>query len=124
MSTGVKPQVRWARMNPNAPMTRYEAFSSSGFLEHRPVDKLIRDAPLGSKIAWCNIDPQVKNTDWEHENAIKMGPDYYCAHPFGCFSGKEVERHLAEASRVSGSKDAGYIKKNIFVCDIEKFNTP
>ena len=49
-------------------------------------DKKWDSAPLGTKVIWKNSSPEVRDTAWEHENAVKVTPGtqkpaLYRAHP-------------------------------------------
>ena len=90
-----------------------------------PVQKswkaLLDEAPPGSQVIWSNADARRKCAkdnaldfcDFINENATKLGPDRYWAHPFGVVSEQEVKDKMSEA--VIGRVDKQYIAQNIFI---------
>jgi hypothetical protein len=83
--------------------------------------KLLDEAPKGSQVIWSNVDAAAKcrrdpNLDFcafQNENATKIGPDRYWAHPFGIVSEQTVKDKMSEA--VVGHVDKAYITKNIYI---------
>lgn len=87
--------------------------------------QVLDQAPVGSQIIWTNADAVAKCTKnpgldfcgYMNENATKLGPDQYSAHPFGgSKSEKEIVQAMAEA--VVSPVPPGYIKKNIYISAI------
>jgi len=90
-----------------------------------PVGKswatLLAEAPKGSQVIWSNVDaaaqcgrdPNLSFCAFQNENATKLGPDRYWAHPFGIVNEQTVKNKMSEA--VLGHVDQAYIKKNVYV---------
>jgi Domain of unknown function (DUF4157)/Lysine-specific metallo-endopeptidase len=90
-----------------------------------PVQKswkaLLDEAPPGSQVIWTNEDARRKCAkdnaldfcDFISENATKLGPDRYWAHPFGVVSEQEVKDKMSEA--VIGRVSKQYIAQNIYI---------
>lgn len=79
-SSSLRSQATFFRKSKDALMDEYDesnAVTRRG-LDHRTV---LRDAPIGSRVSFYN--PPGTGTPFGNENAIKIGPDRYAAHPFG-----------------------------------------
>jgi hypothetical protein len=91
----------------------------------QPVSKswatLLEEAPKGSQVIWTNADAQAKCTRdpgldfcaFQNENATKIGPDRYWAHPFGIVNEQTIKDKMSES--VLGHVDKAYIKKNVYI---------
>jgi len=91
----------------------------------KPVGKswatLLDEAPKGSQVIWSNVDaaaqcrrdPNLGFCNFQNENATKIGPDRYWAHPFGIVDAQTVRNKMSEA--VIGRVDQAYIKKNVYI---------
>jgi hypothetical protein len=99
--------------------------------------ELLRTAPIGTQVIWSNLDAQTKCTaalrrrqsdpnfpdppycqSFQSENAMKLGPDTYMAHPFGIKNQAEIEAALANAVISTLSRKPPlleYIKRNIYI---------
>jgi hypothetical protein len=94
-------------------------------ISEKPVNKswakLLAEAPVGSQVIWTNADAQrkcVKDPSldfcaFQNENATKLGPDRYWAHPFGIVTEQQVKDKMSEA--VIGRVSKTYIAQNIFI---------
>lgn len=123
-STGLITKKMWGREKPGEPLTRFDSATSKA-QETKSVDEVLAEAPIGSRIVWTNLDTRADNTDFKNENAIKLGPDRFAAHPWGEVSRKDLEFRLAKASEPKvTSADDDYVKKNIFISRIQHFKTP
>ncbi len=82
---------------------------------------LLTEAPIGSQVIWTNRDAQQqcakdKSLDFcafQNENATKLGPDRYWAHPFGTVNEQTIKDEMSKSVIGRVSKD--YIAKNIFI---------
>lgn len=123
-STGLITKKMWGREKPGDPLTRFDSATSQA-QETKSVDKVLAEAPIGSRIVWTNLDTRADNTDFKNENAIKLGADRFAAHPWGEVSRKELELRLAKAAEPKvTSADDDYVKKHIFISRIQHFRTP
>jgi len=59
-------------------------------------DKLLAKVPIGSRVMWTNDDPNSADSDFENENALKVGPNLYSAHPFGILSAQELRKQMSD----------------------------
>ena len=88
---------------------------------NKPWAKLLEEAPVGSQVIWTNVDAQkkcAKDKDlsfcaFQSENATKLGPDRYWAHPFGIVTEQQIKDKMSEAVIGRVSKD--YIQQNVFI---------
>jgi hypothetical protein len=82
---------------------------------------LLTEAPIGSQVIWTNRDAQQqcakdKSLDFcafQNENATKLGPDRYWAHPFGTVNEQTIKDEMSKS--VLGRVSRDYIAKNIFI---------
>jgi hypothetical protein len=102
----------------------------------KPVGKswkaLLKEAPVGSRITWTNLDAKKQSDkaaaenappppfiNFVNENTTKMGDDQYDAYPFeGLLTEKEIVTKMAEAVLGDGKATAKYIQDNIFVSSL------
>jgi hypothetical protein len=91
--------------------------------------QILDEAPVGSQVVFSNQDATAKCARdnnlpfcaFMNENATKLGPDSYFAHPFGVTDRADIEQRMARA--VLGD-DAPlpqvqqYIRKNIYISGI------
>jgi hypothetical protein len=121
MSTGINTKEQYNRSGPGVQMRR----SSDGAVEPKTVEQIITDAPIGSRVMWTNLKAPTSSA-FRNENTIKVGPDLYAAHGFGgdrnTFSRAEIEEKLAKVENPTA--DAAYITANVFVAQIEYYDTP
>jgi len=77
---------------------RYDAVS-------RDEDELLRRAPVGSRVMWRDFNPRVgDDNDYKNENTVKLGNNYYAAHPLGHGS-KETIRLLYATYQVAAADE-------------------
>lgn len=97
---------------------------ATGFFKPRSAEQLLADAPVGSRVRWSNDDDKAKGQAFENENTVKLGPDKYLAYPLSTsgLSRKEVE--LRTARETNPKADDAYIRKYIFISEIEYFAAP
>jgi hypothetical protein len=85
--------------------------------------KVLEELPVGSQIIWtnadayakCNANPGLSFCDaWRNENATKLGPDSYAAHPFGVVDERRIKTEMAKAV-VGENIPRGYIAKYIYI---------
>jgi len=131
VSFELKPQASTAlhrvkfyeRFKPDAQMLRYPEKE----LETKSADELLKEAPVGSRIMWTNLEAGV-GTAYRNENTLKLGDDQFAAHGFlaelkkNIFTRKELE--LALARITNKSADEAYIKANVFIAEIEHYQMP
>jgi hypothetical protein len=106
-SPGVHPEVIYERESPDESMTRFEPDDTGGpkrstkaTVEWTSVDKLLEQAPVGSRVVWRSLLLPT-TSDFYNENALKLGQDRYAAHGFPeaqVFSQSELEKALAAMS--------------------------
>jgi hypothetical protein len=120
-STGVVTEVYYYRYSPTQNFTRSTDLQG----EPRNGEQLLADAPIGSRITWTN-SKAAPSSDWQHENALKMGNGLYAAHGFtrgnNTFTRDEIERKLANCTNPTA--DDAYIRQAIFVSRIEVYKKP
>jgi hypothetical protein len=118
-STGVKTRALYSAMSPVGIM-----FPATGFFEPRSVEQLLADAPIGSRVRWTNNDSKALGRAYQNENTVKLGPDKYLAYPLSTsgLSRNEVESRVARETNPKA--DDAYIRKNIFISEIEYFSAP
>ncbi len=118
-STGIKSKEMYFRDGPGDVMTR----SSDHKPEPKSVDELVADAPIGSRVTWTFLKTA---GDFHHENTIKLGPDLFAAHGFrrkgNTFTRKQLEKTLAQVA--NRHPDEAYIAANVFIQQIELYETP
>jgi len=118
-STLIKAKVSWNRGSSSASMKR-----SDGVAEARSIEQIIADLPVGSRVMWTNKDARA-SAAFRNENTIKLGPDLFAATGFGAkntFTRSEIELLLARAQNPTA--DAAYISANIFIAEIDHYDTP
>jgi hypothetical protein len=85
--------------------------------------KVLDELPIGSHIIWSNADAEKRCRlnpgqsfceAWRNENATKLGPDSYAAHPFGVVDERTIVTEMAKAV-VGDHIPPGYIQKNIYI---------
>lgn len=107
-------------------------------------DQLLKDAPIGSRVTWKN-EAAAPSSSFGIENSIKVADDRYAAHglpdPEGTTEkGKNIYTRLEIGKALAPSKEAvrkefgatedadkwigDYIKKYIFVTEIEHYKFP
>lgn len=120
-STGIGQKEMYSRGNPTDMMTR----SSDRKPESKTIDQLVADAPFGSRVMWTNLKAPTSSA-FRNENCIKLGDDRFAAHGFGgsrnTFSRIEIELLLARAE--DPAADSSYVAANIFIAQIEHYETP
>jgi hypothetical protein len=127
-STGIETEVTFSRKGPSDQMGR----SDTDQLDPRRVDEILAVAPVGSRVRWTNLAGVglTKPNPWEHENTIKLGPNKFGAHgtATGIFSTSNThtreEVELLTARGTNPKAEAGYVKANIFISEIEIFHDP
>lgn len=133
-STGVETEVVFKRDTPGAPMIR----SDTGEPERRTAETLLAVAPIGSRVRWTNLAAVPKDrkkereigNPWQNENTIKLGPDKFGAHgtATGIFTAHNTHtREDVEVMTARGTNpdaDASYVRRNIFISEIEFFRSP
>jgi len=81
--------------------------------------ELLAEAPVGSQVIWSNIeaigrctkDPKLDFCAYQNENATKLGPDSYSAHPFGVQSEEYIRNGVASAVLEYDAKQTTAYKK-------------
>lgn len=58
-------------------------------------DRLLANVPIGWRVMWTDAKAH-EDDDFKNENALKVGPDLYAAHPFGVMSARELRDSIAE----------------------------
>jgi peptidoglycan hydrolase-like protein with peptidoglycan-binding domain len=120
-STGINQKEMYFRDKPSDTMLR----ASDHKPEPKAVDQLVADAPFGSRVTWTNLKAPISSA-FHNENTIKIGDDLFAAHGFGgsrnTFSRSEIEVKLAQAE--DPSADSTYIATNIYISQIEHYETP
>jgi Domain of unknown function (DUF4157)/Protein-glutamine gamma-glutamyltransferase/Annexin len=125
-STGVRTDVTFTRTAPNSSMVR----SDTGAPDPRNVDAILAEAPIGTRVRWTSLDDEAQGTPWQNENTIKLGPDKFGAHGTadGIFTkvntGTRAEVELMTALGTNPHADLAYVRKNIFISEIEVFRNP
>jgi Domain of unknown function (DUF4157)/Protein-glutamine gamma-glutamyltransferase len=126
-STGVYRALGYQRSAAGDKMTRIEP--GGKFIDATPVDELLDEAPIGSRITWRNILAN-PSSDFYNENTLKLGDDQYGAHGFSgssnVFSRAELEKELS-ATTYSGpdpEPPQSYIEANVFIRSIEHYQKP
>ena len=121
LSSGIKYKEVFLRANATDKMKRL----SDGKEEPRSPEELLKDAPVGSRIMWTNKKAPTSSA-FHNENTIKLGPDSFAAHgfskPANIFTRAEIELYLAQAE--NSAADAAYIKENIFLAEIDYYDSP
>ena len=98
-------------------------------------DRFLRKVPIGARVMWSSEDPE-GDPDMENENAIKVGPDQYAAHPFGVLSADELRRHLLNGDESDDSdEELDYeeafdreqqierdVNRFIYLCEVETYD--
>jgi hypothetical protein len=112
----VKPGEAWLRLKPD--------------LVGRDTDQLVSEAPVGSRVRWTNLKASTSDA-FRHENSLKLGSDKFAAAGFtksflegggNAFTRAELEERLAKNAHPSA--DRGYITQNVFIDEIEHFESP
>jgi hypothetical protein len=91
----------------------------------REQEDNFKAAANGSQIVFTNLDPRANETVFEHENAIKIGPDKFIAHgiahhhPF--VSREQIYKVLAEAAAGIREADAAYKKSHLYISVVELY---
>jgi hypothetical protein len=120
-STGIKYKETYLRTNKTSKMIRL----SDKKEETKSVEDLLKDAPYGSRIMWTNKKAPTSSA-FHNENTIKLGPDAFAAHGFSeatnIFTRAEIELKLARAE--NSSAGAAYVAENIFLSEIDYYDTP
>jgi hypothetical protein len=126
-STGVRQKRLYKRNAPDHIMT-LERPGETDEPELTPVEDVLKAAPIGSRVQWTNRDPAVRDTTWQHENTIKLGADLFAAHGFrgrgkrNTWSATDVQQELADTA--VGTAPESYVKANVFLAQIEIYETP
>ncbi|WP_224369514.1 eCIS core domain-containing protein [Hyalangium versicolor] len=122
-STGVRRVKFYERFRPDAPMVRHPEKEP----ETKSIDELLREAPVGSRVMWTNLQAPLSSA-YHNENTLKLGDDQFAAHGFmadlkkNVFTRKELEFALAKLTQ--NPPDDAYIKANVFVAEIEHYQSP
>jgi hypothetical protein len=118
-STGIQGLVQFRRDRPGDPMRS----SVDDEPVKETVDELLEAAPVGSAVAWTNLNAK-PGDPFRNENTTKLGPDLYAAHGFGSqntFTRAQIEKGLWRMTNPDG--DAKQMKKFVFISRIEHFHT-
>jgi hypothetical protein len=88
-------------------------------------DQLLREAPIGAQVIWTNKDTKAQCAKdmnlsfcaFINENALKVGPDEYSAHPFGIVSAKKIIDEISAAPFGGDQRRVkpDYVQKNVFI---------
>lgn len=127
-STGLETEGVFSRKGPSELMLRKD----TGQPDPRPVDQILKSAPIGSRVRWTNLTGEglTQFNPWQNENTIKLGPDKFGAHgtATGIFTTSNThtrgEVELLTARGTNPKADFSYIKANIFISEIEIFRDP
>lgn len=121
LSSGIPYKEVYLRENASQKMRRL----TDGKEEPRGPEDILKDAPVGSRIMWTNKKAPTSSA-FHNENTIKLGPDSFAAHGFGkatnIFTRAEIELNLARAE--NSAADAAYIAANVFLAEIDYYNSP
>jgi hypothetical protein len=58
-------------------------------------DRLLANMPVGWRVMWTDAKAH-EDDDFKNENALKVGPDLYAAHPFGVMTAQALREAIAE----------------------------
>jgi hypothetical protein len=115
-SSGIRAIVSWYRKDPGGPITRYEYSNNTGQPEtDMTMDKILSIAPVGSRITWTNDQ---KSGTARNQNAIKLGKDKYATHRSSSSEKIYTRKEIEEMMQFQ------FLKANIFISQIEFFDTP
>lgn len=127
-STGIESSALFIREDEEGDYTQKGPFRQNGkddssTLSNASLETLLANAPLGSRIMWRNFDTSVEDDEpFKNENAIKVGPDLYFAHPLGFVTGQELVRGLArQTGELSDTAADAYAAQYIELVEIEYF---
>lgn len=118
-ASGIKSGMLYTRYKPEEKMK----YGPIGEEKESPkdVDILLAEALVGSRVSWTNLQAPA-SSDFRNENTIKVGADAFLAHGFGerkIFTRAEIEHELAK--RTTNNPTADFIRKNVFIADIESY---
>jgi hypothetical protein len=137
-STGLKTRAHYGRNGPGDAWFVAEPLKpGEAWLKLTPqavgktTEQLVDEAPVGSRVRLTNLKANTSDA-FRHENSLKLGPDRFAAAGFtrgildsgdkNVFSLAELQERLAKNQ--DSSADRGYMAKNVFVDEIEHFDTP
>ncbi|MGH2968802.1 MAG: DUF4157 domain-containing protein, partial [Solirubrobacteraceae bacterium] len=136
-STGVKTRAHYGRNNPTEAWHLVEDVKPGEVwlrlksdLVGKDTDQLVGEAPVGSRVRWTNLKAQTSDA-FRHENSLKLAGDRFAAAGFtksflegggNVFTRSELEERLAKNAHPSA--DRSYISENVFIDEIEHFDTP
>jgi hypothetical protein len=94
------------------------------YTQTEPLEQTADEAGVGSRVMWRNWHEDAEDTDFENENALKIGDDSYFAHPMGITSSEDLRRDLAVEAGVDGDARTAldaYLQQWVSVAEIESF---
>jgi hypothetical protein len=107
------PDLPWREFPGNKPVSK-------------AADQLLDEAPIGARVMWTNVAAP-SSSAFHNENTVKVGPDRFAAQGFAgqkFFSQAELKQKLADVAAPTKPASADYVSKNIFLKQIETFDTP
>ncbi len=121
-SSGLTAKVIRTRERPDAAFNRIRGRQSRGVREQKTAATLLKEAPVGARVAWTNL--QAQGTA-RHQNAVKLGQNTFGTHfPGGRkrFTREQIESRMARSTNINA--DDRYIRNNVFISRIEIYRTP
>ena len=84
-------------------------------------DELLASLPIGTRVMWSTWAPITD--DMENENAIKIGPDKYAAHPLGTVSGAKLREELVDERKFpKKAQRLEQVRTNVFLKEVELYS--
>lgn len=133
-STGLKTKILWGRDSPQTdvmveselrPGQRYADPKKGG--RTKKVEDVLEEAPIGSRVEFTQSYPILINDAYRNENTIKMGKNFFAAHPLsaGLFGTTNIltrEQVLDEVAKAADNPEAA--RRGIYISEIEYYETP
>lgn len=132
-STGVVTQAHFGRLGPTDAWKAVLEFRPPNIFRFadapitKTTEQLVNNAPVGSRVRWTNLQPDPSDA-FRHENAVKLDTDLYAAAGIDPpLTGNEFTRDRLEIEMalMSFKKPTRQdIRRNIFIDEVEAFDTP
>lgn len=133
-STGLKTKILWGRDSRETdvmteselrPGERYADPKKGG--QTKKVEDVLDEAPIGSRVEFTQAYPILKNEAYRNENTIKMGKNFFAAHPLsaGLLGTTNIltrDQVLDEVAKAADNPDAA--RPQIYISEIEYYETP
>jgi hypothetical protein len=128
-STGIKTVAHYGRNGPTEPWRMIEDVTPNASqlklkpeLVNKDTDQLVAEAPIGARVRWTNRAAS-ENASYFHENSLKLGADKFVIGGWrGSFTRREVEEK--HARKTNPQADQSYIAANVFIDEVEHFDSP